>query len=160
VPPENVAPLKLTVPGEAFGGGGGTELGGGGGEPFVEPGQLEVPLPAVGDDQGDRGAQAGDHGQDDLRGVLTGGALVQRTDLPRPVPTQQPGEQPPHHDARGRQADQSQRHRKIASNTERHLEWAGHRPGPGQCLSYRIGERDPGPGRGELGGGSGSSARS
>ena len=50
--------------------------------------------------------------------------------------------------------------RKIASNTERHLEWAGHRPGPGQCLSYRIGERDPGPGRGELGGGSGSSARS
>ena len=89
VPPENVAPLKLTVPGEAFGGGGGTELGGGGGEPFVEPGQLvEVPLPAVGDDQGDRGAQAGDHGQDDLRGVLAGGALVHRTELPRPVPAQ------------------------------------------------------------------------
>ena len=36
--------------GEAFGGGGGAELGGGGGEPFVEPGELGVALPAVGDD--------------------------------------------------------------------------------------------------------------
>ena len=61
-----------------------------------------------------------------LRGVLTGGALVQRTELPRPVPTQQPGEQPPHHNARDHQADQSQRHRREQPDTadgERGTAW-------------------------------------